>query len=83
MKVSKVSSEKSLHFFKNYTSVADLIKKMEKNRIGTDASVASHVDGLNNKGYVKTNKDGRMEPSELGTVMIDCFNRVDPDLTSP
>ena len=46
---------------------AELIEKMEKHSIGTDASISSHIENIQKRKYVTVNKEKRyVEPTELG-----------------
>ena len=72
-----------LHYTKNYITFSDLLRRMEQNRIGTDASVAQHISGLSAKGYVQIVETSHMKPSGLGNAIVEAIQRVDPELVSP
>lgn len=72
-----------LKYSKNYTTFSDLLRKMEQNRIGTDASVAQHISGLSNKNYVQIVDGDHMKPNALGNAIIEAIQKVDPELASP
>ena len=57
---------------------------MESNSIGTDASMASHINNICERGYVKVDKIGRrLVPTELGVSLVKGYKKIDPELVSP
>ena len=58
-------------------SEADLISTMDKNGIGTDATIHDHIQTILNRGYVlRRPKDRRFEPSPLGIALIKGFDAI-------
>lgn len=50
---------------------SELISLMEKNGIGTDASMATHINNIIERGYVKVEtKNRRLVPLELGKALV-------------
>ncbi len=62
---------------------AELIERMEKHGIGTDASIATHIKGICDRGYVKLKAGRRLAPSTLGVVLAHAYAQVDPALIQP
>jgi len=58
---------------------------MEKYGIGTDASMATHINNICERNYVKIDtKSGRkLIPTELGKSMIYGLKQIDPELVEP
>lgn len=57
MKSSKISEGRTDP--PGYLTEANLIARMEKNGIGTDASIATHITNIINRGYVHVREPGR------------------------
>jgi DNA topoisomerase len=58
-------------------SEADLISTMDKNGIGTDATIHDHIQTVINRGYViRRINDRRFEPSPLGVALIKAFDAI-------
>lgn len=71
VRVADAEVVQKLHYNKNYITFSDLLSKMEQNRIGTDATVAEHISGLNAKGYVQIVDQNHMKPNELGNAIVE------------
>ena len=56
---------------------------MESNGIGTDASMATHINNICERGYVKVDGSRRLIPTELGICLVRGYKRIDPELVSP
>ncbi|KAK6202326.1 DNA topoisomerase [Scheffersomyces amazonensis] len=65
----------------NYMTETELIALMDANGIGTDATIAEHIDKIINRGYVvKEKKKGEIiVPSPLGMGLIEGFDGMDFD----
>eukprot|EP00929_Paragymnodinium_shiwhaense_P012799 TRINITY_DN120697_c0_g1_i1.p1 TRINITY_DN120697_c0_g1~~TRINITY_DN120697_c0_g1_i1.p1 ORF type:complete len:1186 (-),score=246.05 TRINITY_DN120697_c0_g1_i1:57-3614(-) len=61
---------------------AELLAQMEKNGIGTDASMPQHVGNVVQRGYVEVLQPGRrMRPTLLGCALVYGLREVDLELT--
>lgn len=67
-----------------YLSEAELIGRMEKHGIGTDASIPTHIANICERGYVKVCPPGRrLVPTDLGNMMVKAYFHIDPELVLP
>ena len=67
-----------------YLSESDLLSLMEKNGIGTDASMATHINNICERNFVKLCDPGRrLVPTKLGIVLINGYSAIDPELVTP
>ena len=62
---------------------SDLINMMEANKIGTDASIATHINNVVQRRYVKLEAGRTMVPTDLGTMLVRGYFTIDPDLVLP
>lgn len=67
----------------SFLSESDLIKLMEKNKIGTDASMPMHIENICNRGYVEVDEGRKLIPTNLGKALIESLSIVDPELVKP
>ncbi|GAA5844939.1 hypothetical protein JCM3766R1_000338 [Sporobolomyces carnicolor] len=72
----------------NLLTEADLVSLMDKNGIGTDATIAEHIAKIIDREYVMKQKDGNVEyllPSTLGIGLVKAYDRVglENSLTKP
>jgi hypothetical protein len=67
----------------DYLTESDLISEMEKNRIGTDASMPVHIENICQRGYVTVDEKRRLIPTKLGNALIDSLGCVDSEIIHP
>mmetsp|Transcript_9240 Transcript_9240/g.21182 ORF Transcript_9240/g.21182 Transcript_9240/m.21182 type:complete len:859 (-) Transcript_9240:33-2609(-) len=66
-----------------YLSESDLLSLMEKHGIGTDASMATHINNIIERNYVKLEEGRRLVPTKLGIGLVHGFQLVDNELVIP
>ena len=66
-----------------YLTEAELIDEMEKQKIGTDGSIPSHIRNLTLRKYVKVDGHRRIRPTKLGVTLIDSLNEIIPEIVKP
>jgi DNA topoisomerase-3 len=60
---------------------SELLGLMEKYHIGTDASMATHINNIIRRSYVAVEEKSRtLVPTGLGKMLIDFYMKVDGDL---
>lgn len=56
---------------------------MEKNGIGTDASISTHIENVQKRNYVELITGRKMKPSKLGLVLAQGYHLIDSSLVLP
>eukprot|EP01138_Halocafeteria_seosinensis_P013245 gb/GECG01013527.1/.p1 GENE.gb/GECG01013527.1/~~gb/GECG01013527.1/.p1 ORF type:complete len:1063 (+),score=86.31 gb/GECG01013527.1/:1-3189(+) len=64
-------------------SESDLINIMDKNGIGTDATIAEHIATIQRRRYAEKTDDGRFVPTTLGMALIQGYTNLDIPLGKP
>ncbi|OQR93067.1 DNA topoisomerase [Achlya hypogyna] len=63
---------------------SDLIAKMDQHGIGTDATIAEHINTILKRQYaVKVNNDTQFQPTELGLALVQTYDRMGYQLAKP
>ena len=62
---------------------SELIGLMESHKIGTDASIATHINNICVRNYVTLGAGRTLVPTSLGVVLVHGYLRIDPALVKP
>ncbi len=65
---------------------ADLIAMMDRKGIGTDATIASHIETMLKRGYATKDSSQHFHPTDLGRALLDGYDKIQhltTDLTDP
>lgn len=66
-----------------FISESELLGLMEKFGIGTDASMASHINNICEREYVTVSAGRKLVPTDLGIALVSGYKAVDESLVSP
>ncbi|CAL6007266.1 DNA_topoisomerase [Hexamita inflata] len=65
-----------------FLSESNLLSLLEQHRIGTDASIATHITNIVERNYVKLENDRQLVPTQTGDALIAALSKIDKDLVS-
>ncbi|XP_020409660.1 DNA topoisomerase 3-beta isoform X2 [Prunus persica] len=83
IEVSQVDLHEGMTSPPDYLSESELISLMEKNGIGTDASISVHINNICERNYVQVLAGRKLGPTALGITLIRGYQCIDPDLCLP
>ncbi|XP_044500642.1 DNA topoisomerase 3-beta isoform X4 [Mangifera indica] len=83
IEVSRVELNEGNTVAPDYLSESELISLMEKNGIGTDASIPVHINNICERNYVQVQAGRKLVPTPLGIALIRGYQCIDPDLCLP
>ena len=66
-----------------YLTESELISRMEKHGIGTDASISTHIENILKRYYVELIPGRKLKPTKLGLVLAQGYHLIDNSLVLP
>ena len=67
----------------DHLTESNLIALMERNGIGTDASIATHINNIIERRYVNLGAGRRLIPTDLGVCFVQGLKAIDSELVRP
>ena len=64
-------------------SEVELISLMDRNGIGTDATIAQHITTICEREYAKKDQNQRFHPTKLGIALVEGYNSMGYQLNKP
>ena len=61
----------------SHLTESELISKMEKNGIGTDASIPTHIENILKRKYSELAAGRKLVPTQLGLVLAQGYHQID------
>ncbi|GER28790.1 DNA topoisomerase [Striga asiatica] len=83
IQISRIEVDEGTTRPPDYLTESELISLMEKNGIGTDASIPVHINNICERNYVQVQTGRRLVPTALGVSLIRGYQVIDPDLCLP
>ena len=66
-----------------YLTESELITRMERHGIGTDASISTHIENVLKRNYAELLPGRKIAPSKLGLVLAQGYHSIDSSLVLP
>ena len=66
-----------------HISESELISVMDKNGIGTDATIATHIATIQQREYARKNDKNQFVPTKLGLALVEGYNSMGYQLNKP
>ena len=67
----------------NPISEVELISAMDRNKIGTDATIAQHITTIQEREYAAKDGNQRFTPTQLGIALVEGYNAMGYQLNKP
>ena len=84
IEVKKLALDSKLTAPPGHLTESELLELMDEHKIGTDASMATHVSNVQNRNYVDLDTSTRqMIPSALGLALVNAYSLIDEGLVLP
>jgi DNA topoisomerase-3 len=64
-----------LHDKNKTCTEVELISLMDRNGIGTDATIAQHISTIQDRQYAEKDPSQRFVPTKLGIALVEGYNR--------
>ena len=61
----------------------ELISEMDRHKIGTDATIASHIKTIQDRKYAIKDNNQRFRPTDLGIALVEGYNSMGYQLNKP
>lgn len=83
LEIKKIGCDSNYTTPPGYLTESDLIQLMEKNLIGTDASMPVHIENIVSRNYVGVTSGRCLIPTDLGNALIIALESVDEEIVHP
>ena len=82
-RIVNIDYEKYIYPQSQYLTEAELISQMEKQNIGTDGSIPTHIRNLIKRRYARVDEHKRIIPTKLGITFIEALEQIAPQIIKP
>ena len=66
-----------------FINEVELITEMDRHKIGTDATIASHIKTIQDRNYAIKDANQRFKPTNLGIALVEGYNSMGYQLNKP